>query len=383
MSSSPHHGFVQDLLQLPESPDLGIRHLAAVFRHTTNAYKFYWFLALLETVKNGMDKISFQLLTAEMLAQVWYPVLMFRLHFGPQDQLSQLVRQLQAATGLPVSAAREDIRDHALLLVQQDKAFGLAFKQLQRFVPQRFLSPWFVPALRGLKDQQKDAEITRLAQIGFSQPNPPLYRLETHPGFTGLVLHPDWMSYLYTHFSIVRGFVLWSLLEYLYQRNPHVPNLPEKLFPPQQRDLKAARRYWEPVLTRYPLRCLYSDQDLTPQAISLDHFLPWRFVCHDQLWNLVPVLQPVNSAKSDRLPALEHYLSGFASLQYLALQHWLDQPRTPARQLEDFTSVLQCDLTTLRQMPEAAFAELLGNVLAPLEQIAANMGFVRGWIYLR
>lgn len=54
----PHHGFAKDLLNLPESPDLGIRHLAGVFRHTTNAYKYYWLLALLEAVKNGMDTVS-------------------------------------------------------------------------------------------------------------------------------------------------------------------------------------------------------------------------------------------------------------------------------------------------------------------------------------
>ena len=62
------------LLDLPESPDLGVRHLSGIFRHTTNSYKYYWFLAILEAVKNGFDRISLDLLTAEMIAQVWYPV---------------------------------------------------------------------------------------------------------------------------------------------------------------------------------------------------------------------------------------------------------------------------------------------------------------------
>ncbi|MBK5968358.1 MULTISPECIES: HNH endonuclease domain-containing protein [Thiorhodovibrio] len=49
------------------------------------------------------------------------------------------------------------------------------------------------------------------------------------------------------------------------------------------------------------------------------HHLPWSFVVHDQLWNLIPVPPSVNSAKSNRLPAAD-YLEPFTRLQHQALQ---------------------------------------------------------------
>lgn len=376
-----HHGFTQDLLFLPESSELGIQRLAAVFRHTTNSYKYYWFLALLEAVKNGMEDPSLQLLSAEMLAQVWYPVHMFRLHFGRQDQLSQLAHQLMAKTELTARSSREEVRDRALTLAVQDKDFDRALKKLQRFVPQRFLTPWFRTELRGLPDHHRDRRIQELSLAHFSESHPPLYRFEFHAHYAGVVVHPDWANYLYNHFSIVRGFVLWSLVDYLYKRNPNVPNLPEKLFPPQSRHLKDAYKYWKPFVQQHGFTCLYSQNELQPQEMSMDHFLPWSFVCHDQLWNLVPVSTSANSAKSDRLPDLAFYLSDFVALQYQALQFALECSTGKSRIFEDYTNLFHCDLKELKQMPQGRFQHLLKDALLPLEQIAANMGFGRGWRY--
>ncbi|MFO7585650.1 MAG: HNH endonuclease domain-containing protein [Anaerolineales bacterium] len=42
-------------------------------------------------------------------------------------------------------------------------------------------------------------------------------------------------------------------------------------------------------------------------AYSLDHFLPWRYVAHDLLWNILPASKSVNSSKSDSLPHLPRY----------------------------------------------------------------------------
>ena len=53
---------------------------------------------------------------------------------------------------------------------------------------------------------------------------------------------------------------------------------------------------------------------------TIDHFLPWRFVTHDLLWNLVPTPKDINSAKSDRLPDLGRYFDSFAQLQFDAVQ---------------------------------------------------------------
>ncbi len=77
----------------------------------------------------------------------------------------------------------------------------------------------------------------------------------------------------------------------MQKRNPNTPEIARKLFMPSKRDsLKSQTNYWSQVLTHQQLRCIYSGQPLTPQRFSLDHYLPWSFVAHDQLWNLIPTL---------------------------------------------------------------------------------------------
>jgi hypothetical protein len=374
--------FSLGLLDLPESPDLGIRYLSGVFRHTTNSYKFYWALAILEALKNDMTQVSLNLLTAEMLAQVWYPVHYFRLNFGKLDRLGALAEQLRDKQTLPVTSDRREVRDAALALVIQDKVFRRDFISLQRYVPTRFLSPWFGRMVRRGGKEPSSQAIEELAEQGFGSVEPPLYRFVSHPHFKGIELHDDWVDYLRNNFRIVRGFILWSLVDYLYQRNPNVPNLPEKLFPPQSRDMGSAKKYWQLVLQDQTLLCPYSGQVIPAKGFSLDHFIPWSFTCHDQLWNLVPVSKTVNSAKSDCLPSLKHYLEPFTEIQYQALHLFL--ARSEGRQLswlEDYFNLFRCDLDGLTGLSRQGFQQALKNTLVPLEQIAANMGFVRSWQY--
>ena len=74
---------------------------------------------------------------------------------------------------------------------------------------------------------------------------------------------------------------------------------------------------------------------------SLDHFLPWRFVAHDLLWNIIPAPGDVNSTKSDNLPNIELYFNSFARLQYEALQA-VASPRKE-KPLEDYTLLFKQD----------------------------------------
>lgn len=374
--------FKLGLLDLPESPDLGIRNLSGVFRHTTNSYKFYWFLAILEAVKNDYQQISFDLLTAEMLAQIWFPVHYFKLDFGQTDQLSALARELQYSTDLAINAEREEVRDAALALCLKNKRFKKSFSDKQRYVPTRFLMPWFQSDLKGLNDYLRDRLIISLANESFKTSETSLYKFIQTEHLKGIEISDPWMNYLKKNFRIVRAFVLWHLLTWMQARNPHVPNLPEKLFPPQSRDLKIARKYWDLALTqKYEWHCPYSDQRIIVKNYSLDHFLPWSFVCHDQIWNLIPIPKSVNSSKSDALPDLNTYLPAFVGLQYQALKINLNQ-KTTSKAIEDYTDLFHCSVDTLKTLTFFDFEAKLKETIQPLEQIAANMGFQRHWIYL-
>ncbi len=84
--------------------------------------------------------------------------------------------------------------------------------------------------------------------------------------------------------------------------NPSTPAIANKLFPPQNREsLTNETKYWKLILEHSEINCIYSNAILKKESLSLDHYLPWSFVAHDQLWNLIPTIPSVNSAKSNNI----------------------------------------------------------------------------------
>jgi hypothetical protein len=70
------------MVTLPYSDRLPVPILAAVFDEVTNSYKFYWFLAILEWVREEQTPLlPLDALLARMVASVWYPTNYFRLSF--------------------------------------------------------------------------------------------------------------------------------------------------------------------------------------------------------------------------------------------------------------------------------------------------------------
>lgn len=75
-------------MTLPQNNKLPISNLAGIFSNTTAAYKFYWFVALLDiVVKERKARISFWEIIAGMVAESWYPIHYFKHSFGKLDSL--------------------------------------------------------------------------------------------------------------------------------------------------------------------------------------------------------------------------------------------------------------------------------------------------------
>lgn len=367
--------------RLPPSSKLPIEHLAACFNNVTNSYKFYWFLAILEYVRNGQGPvIALSDLLAEMVAAVWYPTNYFRLSFGKQDRLGTLALQLGMVSELPLDAPKERVKEQVLCHLKDGTELGRDIRTLGRFVPYRFLRPFFTTELRGRPDSQVDSLIYHLSAERFDSDSPCLYRFVTTPQ-EGIEIHPVWWTYLTQHLAIVRDFCLWNLVNYIQRRNPNVPNLPSKLFEPQQRNLNRARTFWQIAWESLePLVCIYSRQQIPRRGFSLDHFLPWRFVAHDLLWNIVPTIRTVNSAKGDSFPDLTVYFDDFAKLQYRALQVVAAQGHD--KLIEDYVILFRtATVADLRTLSWEDFKTTLYNEIAPQVQIARNMGFPTGWRY--
>jgi hypothetical protein len=190
-------------------------------------------------------------------------------------------------------------------------------------------------------------------------------------------LNPIWAKYLQKHQSILRGFIHWHLVRFVQKNNPNVIGLTEKLEKPIKRDLNLAGRFWKGFLDGNPeVACIYSSQPVSRQNLSLDHFLPWSYVAHDQLWNIIPVPKNINSAKGNTLPSFELYFERFSALQYQAVQFYLNRKSTKI--LEDYDQLFRTDL---QEIPEASFQEILKRHLLPHFQTARNLGFSYPYVY--
>lgn len=366
---------------LPPASHLPVSVLAAAFDEVTNSYKFYWFLSILESVRENSGRVfTLDSLLARMTASVWYPVNYFRLSFGKQDQLGRITMLLGENSGLAIDSPRSRVTQIALDHLQKRDDVGREVLSLGNFVPYRFLRPFFAPTLRGAKDWEVNRHIRQLADQAFHAPQPCLYRFVDFPA-PGIELHPDWFSYLQEHLSIFTGFCLWHLVNYLQRNNPNVPGIAAKLFEPQARDLTLARKFWTMALKQNGmLQCIYSGQPLSAGNYSLDHFLPWRFVAHDLLWNIIPTPKAVNSSKSDNLPDLT-YFNPFANLQYRAVQA-VSSTMQAQKLLEDYVLLFKVSrVSDLQSVTFTKFRDSLHDAIAPQMQIAANMGFSAGWKY--
>ena len=172
-------------------------------------------------------------------------------------------------------------------------------------------------------------------------------------------------------------------LGYMQKRNPSTPAIANKLFMPVKRDsLSKQTEYWKLVMKYQELRCIYSGKVIDPNRFSLDHYLPWSFVAHDQLWNLVPTLPEVNSAKSNNLPSNE-YLEKFVELQFIGLikTHEILEKGKWKKQVETYNSELKIisedDLFSLSELKKIYY-----RTISPLLSLAANQGFMLDWQYI-
>jgi 5-methylcytosine-specific restriction endonuclease McrA len=370
----------------PPANDLPVDRLAAIFDNTTNSYKFYWFLAIMDCVKeNRPPVIPVDHLVARMIAAAWYPIHYFRLSFGKQDQLGPLVLSIGSELRLPQDASQSEVAAAVRGYTRNSiSSLARAVASLKTYVPYRFQRPFFDSQLRGTVDWKVNRLVREMAGRAFGDPTTPcLYRYVPVAEGEGIEIHPLWLAYLQTNLPIAMGYCLWNLVNYLQRNNPNVPNVAGKMFAPGQRDLGEGRRFWRTAIESMgDVRCIYSGETLRTDALSLDHFIPWSYVAHDLLWNIIPTSARVNSSKSNQLPNLSTYFDPFAQLQYDAVHAIATHKR--GNILEDY--ILLCrkqSIDELLSMPAGEFKQVLRDTIAPQVQIAMNMGFAVDWRYMQ
>lgn len=190
-----------------------------------------------------------------------------------------------------------------------------------------------------------------------------------------ITLNPVWDKYITDYYGILIDFINWNLTLFLQARNPNIPNIPNKLSRPYERkSLIKKQKFWDEVIKiGGGLHCIYTGKLILPRCYAIDHFLPWSFVAHDQLWNLIPVDNNINYSKSDRLPSLDRYLKKMAEEHRKAIKIYLGTGKKE-NALEDFTS-LGYTPRELIQLNKEHFLAAYQQIFVPLYQIAKNMGY--------
>lgn len=366
-------------MQLPYSAELDIPHLCRIFDNKSECYKLFWFQALVTKISEGMERFSFDELIDEMIADAWYMVTEYHLNLGPSDNLEKVVRYICRVTMMKPSEKKEEILNY--LKNCEDKEVLSLKRALSGNVPYRLQAP-FLADLKGRAwECGKEKLISRINasnQLG-------LYYFERYCGLhTVIFMKHDWLVYIRENQEIVKGWIRYHMAEYLQRRNPSVPGILDKLSPPRERNLERVKKYWKMIRALHPIYEIYGQKKLPSNDISIDHFVPWSYVAHDELWNLHPTIKSINSRKSNRLPDWEKYFPLLCEQEYLAYTMLWQYEKV--RKEFEFCAEKHLNNTQIRRhlyregLSRQEFCDRLSEVVKPVYQAAQNSGFDR-WIY--
>lgn len=361
---------------LPTSVDLDIYTFSRLLDETTNSYKFLFLLSILDLLasQDFSEDLPIQIksLAIEMLVKSWCPYLVFKLSFGWKDAITSSLDSLGCELSKDIKASMTDdskIRDIVNTFEVDNR--------LTKYVPFRLIRPFF-PELRGYQDHKVNQEIKQLSNQLFDS-RKPLYKINDN--LTEIFVHPEWCTYMRSNFGIVRGWIAWKWLLYMQRKNPNIPAIANKLFPQRDRQsLQKQTKYWKKVVETCPeLRCIYSGGRLSLDDLSLDHYLPWSFVAHDQLWNLIPVPKSINSSKSNKIPD-DRYFDSLIRVQHLGLKTFCNNysQKVWERYIEDYW--VDLGLSNINDLLNIECLRSRYELkVKPLIALAAGQGFECGW----
>lgn len=348
-------------MNLPYSQKLPIQKLASVFGSTSATYKFYWLISLIELVEEENIVIPKRKIFARMISNSWYTINYFHISFGKQDNLQIAVERILKEENLTIDEKKSKLE--TCLENSNNKETINQLFHFDKNVPHWFLSPWF-PKINNETDNQQKSRIYYDSQ---SFVNDSLYALNKD----FISINPIWISYLKSNAKVLKDYCYWNLALFLQTRNPNVPDIPNKLIKPAIRNglTKQTNDYWKLVFKELgSINCIFTDTKLyfDEKNYALDHFVPYAFVSHDLIWNLLPTEKKFNSSKSDKLPLFDKHFDKFYDLQKIAFEI-NKHHNSESKYVEEFLTIFP--------NIDAFAKDKFSNTIQPLLTIASNNGF--------
>ncbi len=361
-------------MNLPHHEQLNTGYLQRLFDNMSECYKLFWFQSVVDQVRLGSNKLSYEELIDNMIADAWYMVTEYRLNLGPVDNLETAVHYAQSLLNLK-SSEKKSVIIEALKACTDDEL--IRKKTILTYnVPYRLQAPFMQ-----LKGNEWSGKKRNLADR-INEHEGLIYRFDCIAGLKSTIeVDPMWAEYIRNNYEIIKGWIQYNMIQYLQRRNPSVPGIPNKLEPPQERKLTKVKAYWDSVLSVEPIQEIYGGNEIAGGPFSIDHFIPWSYVAHDELWNLNPTTKSINSSKSNNLPEWEMYFGRLCKLEYHA--YYLMWRYEPIHVAFDKCAADHVNSVDVRQrlykqgLSEAEFTTQLNEIVYPVYKAALSLGFGR------
>lgn len=368
-------------MKLPYSDSINTGSLARLFDNTSECYKLFWFKAIVTAVGDGKQILTYEELIDKMIADAWYMVTEYHLNLGPKDTLQAAIELMKSKNPELKSSEKETVIIDYLANVK-DKEINQKKQTITYNVPYRLQAPF----LHDLKGKQAWGVSTTELATRINQEERLIYYFEAINGLSSRIsINKEWAEYIKDNQEILLGWIEWHMIRYLQKRNPSVPGIADKLYPPQERNLEKVKKYWKLILSIEPIREIYNDQIITDKDISIDHFIPWSYVAHDEFWNLSPTTKSINSTKSNYLPDWDIYFPKLAQLEYQSYQ-LIWKYESVHREFEKCAKehINNNDIYERiyhEGLIYSDFAERLKTVIYPVYNAAHECGFEWDWKY--
>ena len=315
-------------LEVVYENNLDTDKFARMFNNKAQSYKFYWFEAILNLTKDTDEDLTFEEIIDEMICEAWHTVTHYHLRLGPtvngnaENFLEHAIKALNSAVPyLSQNPSREDLKaaiSSCEKELKRDKA------RLTDYVPYKLLYPFFdtdgmEEGLSYIKSDQHRRLISYMEKLSGKENL--FYTILDGVGLQKKIrMNPYWRRFLIKNYSVIRSWVQYNKAQFLQDRNPGVPGIIYKICPENEdlRKLDQARTLWRTTveITGQPIKEIYTGKEISPETLSIDHFVPRSFISNDELWNLTPMSKVLNSSKNNRLPVWDEFFEPFARYQF-------------------------------------------------------------------
>ncbi len=372
---------------LPKSDILESGYLESMLTNLSSSYKLFWFNGVFREVLSENTEISYKKLVARMIATAWFPTIYYKLSLGYNDKLGIAIKYINEELHLDRESKENEIIE--FICNSTDKKLNEMIVHFTKLVPQRLIRPFYQREIdfeKKYDDHFVDYKVDRLIEkYNSSDENNALYIMDR----LNQTLHVNatWYSYLRTNAVVIEGWLSYKMVRYIQDRNPNVPAIPLKIYPPtlKDRSLTSETKYWMEIMHTIPLYDIYTGEQFNEQSfaknggMSIDHFIPWSFVLHNKIWNLYPMFRNMNSSKNNKLPDKNLYLNKFCDYQYDSFM--ATKKLGNHKNILDQYLILDSDIINIEASDRGhdAFSKAMKNTIEPLYQIANNQGYGIWW----